>query len=39
MTGLFLMIFMMVVASPFIVSMALRQTKQDLPDKKNDKKH
>ena len=33
MTGLALMLFMMVVATPVIVSLALHQTKQDIDDK------
>jgi len=36
--GLGLMLFIMVIFSPLIVSLALRQTKQDIPEKK-DKDH
>jgi len=39
MTGLALMLFMMLVASPVIVTIALRQTKHDIDDKKDDKGH
>lgn len=39
MWGLFLMLGIMIIASPVIVTIALRQTKQDLPDKKDDKGH
>ena len=39
--GLMLMLFIMCIFSPLIVTMALKQTKQDLPhdDKKNGKGH
>lgn len=39
MTGLYLMLFMMLFASPFIVKMALDQTKHDPDEHKKDKKH
>ena len=38
MWGLFLMLGMMLVISPVLVTLALRQTKQDI-DKKDDKGH
>lgn len=36
MWGLMLMLGIMIVASPIIVMTALKQTKQDLPDKKDE---
>jgi hypothetical protein len=39
MWGLALMLIMMVLVSPILVSTALKQTKQDVEDKKNDKGH
>jgi hypothetical protein len=42
MLGLYLMLFIMLIFSPIIVNTALKQTKQDLPnkdDKKNGKGH